>query len=351
MKRYLRTELLVMQGLLEDGTSSDRDISERFGLKTGTVASARRRLVKSGAIAYSNIPAFNRLGCEMVGLHIGTADLTVSLEERSSQYADFCDLNPEIFLGIMGGNSIVLYTALRNATENESLLQGHHRFFSGKIRGPRTRLRSHLFPYPLSWGTYCFNFAPILRAHYDFDGPEPVARMPRNEKLEDPDFNGSEAKVFVSFIEKPWLTDEAVSRIGGVSRQAVTSMRNKFVDSGLMCPTWIPDFRVWGFEMFASIHSHVIEEIPWERITPETEPKEALHLSFLTLGKGNEIVGNYAHPGFEQYSELSEKVMGVFEKLSLLEEKPHAILFSLATARFLRYFEFGPAVRQLLLGE
>jgi len=350
VKRYLRTELLVMQGLLEDGTRSDRDISERFGLKTGTVASARRRLVKSGAVTFSNIPAFNLLGCEMLGFHVGVADLTVAPEKRVGHYADFCNLNPQVFLGILGGNSAVFYTALRNATENESFLQSHYRFFSGKMRGPRTRLQSHLFPYPLSWGTYCFNFAPIIRAYYDIDGPEPVVRIPTNEELEEPDFNGSEAKTYVAFVEKPWLTDEAVSKVAGVSRQAVTSMRHKFVEKGLMCPTWIPDFRVWGFEMFASIHSHVVEEIPWEKVTSRTEPKDALHLSFLTLGKGNEIVGNYAHPGFEQYSQLSEKAMGVFERLSILEEKPHVILFSLATARFLRYFEFGPAVRRLLLG-
>jgi len=351
VRRFVRSELLVMQGLLDDGTHSDKDIAERFGMKTGTVASARRRLVSSGTVTYAYIPAFNRLGCEMLGFHLGTADLTVSLEKRSSQYAEFCTVSPQVFFGILGGNSVLFYTALKDATEHERFMEGYDRFFSGKMKGSRTRLQSHMFPYRLSWGTYSLNFSPLVRLCYGVEGPEPRARLPRTEDIEEPDLKGTEAKGLVTFVEKPWLTDEAVSNIIGVSRQAVTSMRNKFVERGLLHPAWIPDLRTWGLEILVAIHAHFLEEIPWEKVTGESDHGDLLRNSFFTMAKKYEVVGNHISPSFEHFSDLSDRTNRIFERLPLLGARPEIALFPLGRARFLRYFEFGPAVRHLLLGD
>lgn len=348
MRKFLRSEQLVLLGMLGDALRTDLEIADQFDLKKGTVAAARRRLVDSGAVRFANVPSFNRLGCEMLGFHAGTADLSLSPDKRASQYAEFCKSAPQIFFGMLEGHTAVLCTALRTATEMESFVQAYSRAFANASKGSRPRLQSRVFPYALTMGSYKFNFGPLVHRCFGLDVPYPAVRLPRQEGITHPGFSRTEKDAFMAFIEDPGATDERIASAVKVSRQSVTKMRHRFVEDGLMTPIWVPRFHRWGFEILVAVYARFSSELPWERINEDVEPREALHLSFFTLAKGDEAVGMYVHPTFQAYAELSEKVLTLFERLEVFDSKPEVNLFALDRAVELRWFDFAPAVRHLL---
>src|SRR5512136_822477 len=91
MWKFLESEMRVILGLSEDATRTDAQIAELYGLKKGTVASIRRRLLDAGAIHYVNVPSFNKLGCEMLGFHVGSSEPSDKSDARTNDYVEFCN--------------------------------------------------------------------------------------------------------------------------------------------------------------------------------------------------------------------------------------------------------------------
>lgn len=348
MWKFLESEMKVIFGLTEDASRTDADIAERFGLKKGTVASIRRRLLDAGAISYLNVPAFNRLGCEAIGFHVGVTEPSERSDAKVNHYTDFCMRNPQVFQGLIGGTSIVLYTALRSATEYEEFVQSHNKFFSGTKRNSRAKLSSTMFPYAMTRGTFVPNFAPIVHNHFDLDIPPPKCPLPSAVEVEEPDLSETERRTLVAMVENPKMSDRQIATLVGLSRQAVTRIRNKLLDRGIMTTVCIPRLYKWGFEICAVAHPKFNMEMPWDKRL-KGQPRECVELSFFSLSKADEAVANYLIAKFTDYSEQLEGILAWYHKARAFEESPEIILFPLERCTELRTFEYGPAVRQLLL--
>jgi DNA-binding Lrp family transcriptional regulator len=349
MWKFLESEMKVILGLTEDANRTDSEIADAFGLRNGTVASIRRRLVDSGAVFYVNVPAFNKLGCEMIGFHYGTAEPSERTDVRTNDYLEFCNLCPQIFEGIIGGSSIVFFTAFKNVTEYELLMQTHSRFFTGPRRASKARLHGTQFPFSLSRGTYVPNFASIVHGFFKLDVPAPKTRIPMPVEIVTPDFSKTEKTALVAMVENPLASDREIGSIVKLSRQAVTRMRNKFVEEGIITKVCIPRLYKWGFEICAIAHAQFNMELPWENRL-KTQPRNVVNQSFLSLSKPDEAVASYLIPKFSAYSEVLDSTLAWYHKANAFDEKPTITLFPLERSVELRNFDYGPAVRNLLLG-
>jgi len=89
--------------------------------------------------------------------------------------------------------------------------------------------------------------------------------------------------------------------------------------------------------------------VGWERRL-RSQPRQTVDLSFLTLSKPDEAVGNYNLAKFTDYSDHLESVLAWYHKIGAFEEKPEIVLFSLERSTELRAFDYAPAVRNLLFG-
>ncbi len=346
--KFLESERLVIFGLTEDANRTDAEIAELFKLKKGTVASIRRRLLDAGAIAYVNVPSFNKLGCEIVAFHLGTTEPQERTETRVGHYMEFCSKNPQIFEAMMGGSAFVMYTAFKNATEFDSFIQGYNSFFTGSRRPSRAKLSSTIFPFGLSRGSYTPNFAFIVHRHFALDVPRPKGIPPKPLEVETPDLNDTERRTLVALVEEPQVSDRKISEIVGLSRQAVTRVRNKLLEDGLFSPVCIPRLYKWGFEICAVAHPKFNMEMAWEKRI-RSEPKDVTDFSFFTLSKADEAIANYLLARYSDYSEQLEGLLAWYHKAGAFEEKPEITLFPLERCTELRTFDYGPIVRHLLL--
>jgi len=348
MWKFLESEMQVILGLVENAMRTDAEIAEAYKLKKGTVASIRRWLLDAGAITYVNVPAFNKLGCEILGFHIGTTEPSERADTRTNHYIEFTSKCPQIYHGMIGGTSVVFFTALKNATEFDTLVQGHNSFFTGSRRSSKAKLASVVFPYALSKCTAVPNFASIVHGHFQLDVPPPKSIPPESAEVESPDLSETERMTLVSLVEHPRSSDREIASNVGLSRQAVTRIRNKLTENGFVTTVCVPRLYKWGFEIGAVAHPKFNMEIPWDKRL-KTQPAESIELSFLTLSKADEAVANYILAKYSDYSERLENILAWYHKVKAFDEKPEITLFPLERCAELRTFDYGPAVRHLLL--
>lgn len=346
--KFLESERLVIFGLTEDATRTDAEIAELFKLKKGTVASIRRRLLDAGAIAYVNVPSFNKLGCEIVAFHLGTTEPQERSDTKVSHYMEFCSRNPQIFEAMMSGTSLVMFTAFKNATEYDMFVQGYNAFFTGARRSSKARLSNTIFPFALSRGAYVPNFASIVHRHFQLECVRPKSPLPSAGGVETPDLSTTEKRTLVALIENPLASDRKISEIVGLSRQAVTRVRNKLLDDGLFVPVCIPRLYKWGFEICAVVHPKFNMEMSWDKRL-RSEPRDVIDFSFYTLSKADESVTNYLLARYSDYTEQLEGVLAWYHKVGAFEEKPELTLFPLERCTELRTFDYAPIIRHLLI--
>ena len=347
MWKFLRSEMLVILGLTEDANRTDGEIADLYDLKKGTVSSVRRRLLDAGAIQHCYVPAFNRLGCEMLGFHLGASDPAIRSDVKANHYLEFCAEAPQVFFGLIGGSSVVLFTALRNITEHESFIQQHNMFFSGARRPSRARLTSVMFPYGLSRGTYVPQFAPLVHNYFELDVPKPKGQLIEMARYDPADMTDTEKKVLISLVADPVASDREIASTVKLSRQAVTRVRNKLTEERILTKICIPRLYRWGFEICAVAHPKFNIEVSWEKRL-HNSPKQVTEQTFYSLSKADEAVASYMISKFAEYSEQLENILEWYHKAKVFEDKLDVTLFSLERSTELRNFEFSPVVKHLM---
>lgn len=347
MWRFLRSEMMVILGMVEDADRTDAEIADLYDMNKGTVASVRRRLLDAGAIFMVNVPSFNRLGCELMAVHLGTTDPGVSSDVKSNNYIAFCDGSSNIFNGVIGGGNIVLHSVFKNVTELESFNQEHNRFFSGAKRPFKAKMEFHIFPYALTKGTYVTNFAPSVHDFFHLDVPPPKPRAPTSGPVTAPDLTANEKRTFVELVASPLSSDRELASRLAISRQAVTRIRAKLFDEGYLTKVCVPRLYKWGFEICAVSHTLFSTEMRWD-IRLKSEPKESANLSFMTLSKADEALMCHMVPKYQEYVERQERVLEWYHKMKVFDEPPKVTVFSLDRCTELRSFDFLPALKALI---
>ncbi len=348
MWKFLESEMRVIHGLTQDATMTDADIADKYGLRTGTVATIRRRLVEAGAVFYVNVPSFNKLGCEMIGFDAGMMEPSERMDVRTNEYIQFCNQTPEIFHSIIGGTSLVMFTAFRSISEYELFLQSHNRFFTGTKRPLKARLNGTQFPFEVSRGTFVPNFGAIVHNYFKLDVPAPKQKFPVQAELTSPDFTEAEKACLVAMVENPLASDREIANIAKLSRQAVTRIRNKFSDESILTKVCIPRLYKWGFEICAVAHALFCMDMSWDKRL-KTTPRAVVDSSYYTLSKPDESVANYLIPKYTTFTESLDNILAWYHKAGAFDEKPTITLFPLERTIELRNFDYGPAVRNLLL--
>jgi hypothetical protein len=192
------------------------------------------------------------------------------------------------------------------------------------------------------------NFAPVVYRYFDLDVPPPKPMLASSFEVETPDLTQTEKKTLVALIEDPRASDRHVASLVGVSRQAITRIRNKLIEERIFIPACVPRMYKWGFEIAVVAHPRFNMEIPWDKRL-KTQPRESSELSIMTMSKPDEAVANYMIAKFVEYSKGLEGTLAWYHRAKAFDEKPEITLFPLERSTELRTFEYGPAVRRLLV--
>ncbi len=350
MWKFLQSEKSVILSLVEDASRTDVEIAELNGMNVGTVASARRRMLDAGAVYYINVPSFHKIGCEMMAFGQGVLDPAVSSDVKTSDYMEFCSSAPQIFDAIIGSQSLVFLSVLRNAADLEDLKMRHDRFFSGGKKVSKAKLSMTSFPYEFSRGTYTTNFAPLVHRFFGLDRPKPEPRLQVSAEVTPMDLSENEQKVLIAIVEHPTEPDRAIASITGISRQAINRIRQKLREEEYYTPVCVPRLYRWGFEIFSVVHVRFTADFAWSDKFNQ-QPTEPSDYSFFSLMKPSEAIANHMISTFHDYTHGLDAGLAWYHKEKAFESEPELTLMSLEHCVEMKTFEFGPALRHVLTGK
>ncbi|MFH1404093.1 MAG: Lrp/AsnC family transcriptional regulator [Candidatus Altiarchaeota archaeon] len=245
-------ERQVLYGLVRWPGLNDFQLSDTLDLGRSTVTAVRQRLEKRGAVSTSLIPDFERIGCGLLTTLYGEfkGATTHSLD-------DFRVLIHEgvssIFYMIRAGGLHLSLGAARDLNEVGADIKEHHRLHHESGFLSDMRHNYVFFPLKHTHMPRFFDYAPLLASSFGFE--HKAADEPERTGVWRP--TSKEKSTLHALVRNPREPDAFVASEAGVSRQTVNTLRNKFLDEGLLRVVRIPDVSLLGFNVMAFTHLHM----------------------------------------------------------------------------------------------
>src|SRR4030042_4697025 len=251
---------------------TDKQLSEKLGLKHSTVTAIRHRLRDNEYFRTLIIPRLQNMGCTMlVVIYLNFSPL-VSLEDRIRITESSITVFDELFLSIGEQDKGFSLSLAENYATIGKINDIRTQAFGGRGILEDEYPNMVVFPFEISRIYRFFDFAPLLGNSFELDiETDKEARNfgARNEKKVV--FNETEKNVYCMLVKYPELSDSDLGRELGVSRHTVSRLRRSFEQENLMRRINLPNLKTLGFEILTFIH---IQYDP--RNPPDIERNEAI---------------------------------------------------------------------------
>jgi DNA-binding MarR family transcriptional regulator len=280
---------------------NDRELSETTGLKLSTITAIRRRLKRRGYYYTTVVPRLQMLGYEMLavgygrlkdpGDHLDTKALTSRFQLLNKAFFMVSDPNAEITL-----NMAENYTDIRRDIEE------FQQFFAYHDMLEENRWNTILFPFRLSSLSNCFDYSGIVQRTYDLNVKVPQTEL-EEEKTGKVRLSSKERKVLLGLTTNPDVPDSTIAEKAGVSRQAVSAMKKRFVKERLIESRRILNLSVLGYQIVSFVHQRLCVGIPEkERVKLLRKIANEMPTFFFVAGT-SEFAMMTAHRDFQDYTE------------------------------------------------
>ncbi len=350
---------------------NDRELADQCGLSKYTVNKIRHRLEDGGYFRRIRLPQLGRLGAELFSVTHGTiGDLIADLErpdgvgaavarDRSGGDTERPHM-PGVFLLASENEEGFGFAFARNFTAIKYQVHRVQQQFSTMT--PRIESMHYtLFSLPLANLARFFDYAPLLRAHFDLDiaAADPLSHERSSTLQLIPDrepalpappsfvYDDTARQTFIALVEEPALTDTTLSEMIDVSRQKISRLRRRFYAEEYMRTLTIVDLKRLGFEVLALVQFQLHPN--FAELVTETRFALAAYLDniivLLREGLTFFVIGVFETLGHckKAQSELSRYI----QRHQLFREEPRLSLYSLSDLTLWRDHRYGPPTREL----
>lgn len=252
MLKLTEKEKNVLYGLIKWPELNDIELSNRIDIKRPTVTAIRNKFDREKFYETIRVPAFDRIGCEMIVVKYGDFNPLTPFEVRR-KYSGWYRFPESVFwmasdtarVGLDVGQN---YTEIKKHIDYSEQIYGDHGFHTEK---GNTYLP---FPLRLSKIFNYLDFAPLLCNICDIDCRE-------DKRFEDVEFGGEEDRfqknerlVMHALVKYPGLRDNEIADKVGLTRQSVNNIRKKFETKKLIRTIRVPDIHKLGLELMVFTH-------------------------------------------------------------------------------------------------
>ena len=343
-------EKLVFYGLVRWPHLNDTLLSEKINVGRSTVTTIRRRLAKRNLYTLVNVPDLEKIGCEIITALYGEFHPSESYESGQKFSKDLLSEFSNIFFMISMGIHRVSLGASATFTDIRRHIRGYH---DSHHKIGLLSMKRHgyvLFPLKLSRVFRFFDYAPLLKSHFnldveDIDHTEEIHEgrvwsMSRNEKL-----------VFYTMIKYPDLHDGEIADKVSMTRQTVNAVKKKIKSLKLMRQIIIPNIKKLGFELlvFAHIHINPRASISDREKAIKMLLNDASHI--VKVSGDLESVLFSAFRDYTEYLNTYEKFFKFYRESNFLLEDPIIKVFSLREADMHVHHVYAPLVENILLSK
>lgn len=335
---FTPAEKKVLQGLVEHPTLNDRELSEKISIKPSTTTAIRRRLRDKDVFRTIRIPIGHRLGYEILAIAYGR--LKPTLEEKHKQaFKEWVKEIPYVFLSLASSDSILNLAYLKNYTM--------YRAYSDKITDmfKHSDLVDHetwvavIFSLDACKLVNFFDYGPAVR--HAFDIKEKAKVSTEFEELACERLTKKEKSVLRGLVQYPESSDKTIAEKIGASRQAVSSMKKRFEEIGIMKTVRMVDLEKIGYGILAVAHSvftpqasvkvrkdgirHILETIP----------------SILNIASNPENVLVAPTKNYDEFHSMKKGALELYGKRGFLRDEPRMTLFPFSDMTIVKDFDFS----------
>ncbi|MFQ6128081.1 MAG: winged helix-turn-helix transcriptional regulator [Thermoplasmata archaeon] len=335
----LESEKKVLSGIVRDPRLSDRELSKKLNMKKTTVTAIRRRLERENYLRGVQVPAFEKLGFEMLVVSFGTLSSAPSFDEKIALTQSILG-RPEFTYVLMDPRQDLLIQISRNYTDAMENIQALEEKY--RERGYLERsFQVVVFPFDLSDILNLFDFYPLLRRMF-WSRKSRAYEKPVLGEMCSTRLRRKEKVVLKGIVENPDLNDVKLAELLGISRMTIGKARRRFANEELLINRKLPNLKNLGIELlvltYGSFHPRLSEGLKY--YVPSL--LEIAGTTFFSALNKNEAVGISAFSSYQEYKKQMDIFAQAYREQEIFSQPPTRVLFSLAGARIPKDHEYGP---------
>jgi DNA-binding MarR family transcriptional regulator len=341
-------EKQVLYGLIRHPTSTDKQLSDKLGLKHSTVTSIRQRLKKNEYFRILKIPMLQNMGCEMLVVIYTNFSPLIPLQERIKITGKTIEVFEEIFFSVGEQDKGFSLSLSKDYATIGKINDIRTQTFGGRGLLENEYPNMVIFPFEISKIHRFFNFAPLLRKHFEIDIQTDETHTEIDFVKKEPiSFSDKEKKVYCTLIKYPYLSDSDIGIKLGISRHTVSRLRRLFENTNRIKKVNLPNIHKLGFEILAFFHIRFNPRNP-----PDMEKNETASLisesTIFMATRQFETVMLSIYRNYDDYKIDKTKVMQSLKENSWIAENPTIRTYSLNEMVFIKDFKFAPITRKIL---
>jgi len=249
-------EKIGLCSLVKYPNKNDRELTDVTSLNLSTITAIRRRLSGAGYYNTVRIPMVQYLGAELLTIAYGEINQSMPRKDRDKLCNKFAEDHDSIFLSFSSDDFGILMMISRNYTEVKNDVDELQHFLSTNNIISATPWQYVLFPFEVSSIINLFDYSFLLQHILCNETHEKPEIDLKYQKCERRNLTTKEKVALKGLVEFPTLPDNAIANKVGISRQALSSMRQKFEAEGLIKTLNIPKPALIGAEIL--VFSHIL---------------------------------------------------------------------------------------------
>ena len=341
-------ENLTLYGLTRYPSYTDKEMSNKLGLKHSTVTSIRHRLKENGYYRTQRIPMLQNMGCEILVVIYTNFSPLIPLEERVKITGKTIEVFDEIFYSVGEqdkGFSISMSSDISTI--------GRINDIRTQTFGSRGLMEDQypnlvVFPIDISKVYRFFDFSTLLRSNFKIEAPEDEIPLEEDHwKRNEISFSNTEKKVYFQLINNPESSDSEVADLMGISRHTVSKLRREFEQDNLIRKINIPDLGKLSFDIMAFYHIKFDPRNP-----PDMEKDEAKALmgssNIFTFCRRFELIMLCAYFDYDSYKMDRTRVLQILKENRWIADHPMIRTYSLKKMIVIKDFKFVPLTKKII---
>lgn len=328
----------VLRGLVEHPTLNDRELSEKIRVKPSTTTAIRRRLRERNVFRTIRIPMGYRLGYEILAVAYGK--LKPTLEERHKRaFMEWVKDIPYVFLSLASSDSILNLAYLKNYTMFREYTTRITDMFRDSDLVDHETWVAVIFSMDACRLFTFFDYGPAVRHAF---GIEEKAKVDvgfhglSSEKL-----SKKEKSVLLGLTKYPESSDKAIAEKIGASRQAVSSMRKRFEEIGIMKTVRIVDLEQIGYGILVVGHSIFTPQATINVRRDGIKTIQETIPSIFNVGSNPENVIVAPAKDYDEYHMVKKGALELYGKKGFLRTEPRMTLFPFSDLKAVKDFDFS----------
>ena len=340
-------EKMMLYGLIRYPDLTDKELSEKIGLKHSTVTSIRKRLRENGYFRKLVIPRLQNMGCQMlVAIYTNFSPL-IPLEERVDITGKTIEVFEEIFLSVGEQDKGFSLSLSKDYATIGRINDIRTQTFGGRGLLEEKYSNMVIFPFEISRVYRFFDFAPLIMSSYNLDLKEDIVMDLAFRHTMSFDFSDTEKNVYCMTVSYPEMSDSDIGRELGVSRHTVSRLRRKFEENNLIRMIRLPNLQKLGFEILTFHHIRFDPRNP-----PNMDTDEAVALmsdsTVFFASRRFEAVMISVYRDYEDYKRDMTKAVQVLKENGWIAEDPVVRTYGLNSMVFIKDFKFAPIASKVV---